>query len=91
LALGLRLVKNDIVDIEVGHIAHVERHDMVVSGTDIVVGYPTTAIDLRVTSRLHFLDHFENVTHFGRVKRSTRKYACILLTVLQCDVTRVAL
>lgn len=70
-SLGLRLVEHNVVDIKVGHVAHIERHDMVIARANIVVGDVTSAIGLSVACRQELLDHLENVSKLARVQRGT--------------------
>lgn len=68
LALGARLVKYHVIDIEIGNVAHVKGHDVVVTRTDIVVGNVACAIGLGIAGGHQFLDHLEDITQLARVQ-----------------------
>lgn len=68
LRLGLGLVEHHVVDIEISNIAHVERHDMVVTRANVVVGSLGGTVGLRAGSGHQLLDHLENVSQFARVQ-----------------------
>lgn len=68
LALGARLVKHHVVDIEIGNVAHVKGHDVVVTRTDVVVGNVTSAIGLGIAGGHQLLDHLEDITQLAGVQ-----------------------
>lgn len=68
LALGARLVKHHVVDIEIGNVAHVKGHDVVITRTDVVVGNGACAIGLGIASGHQLLDHLEDITQLAGVQ-----------------------
>ena len=68
LSLDLGLIQHHVVNIEVSNIAHVERHDMVVTRTNVVVRSLGGTVGLRAGSGHQLLDHLEDVSQFARVQ-----------------------
>lgn len=76
---------------EVCYVLEVEGHHPVIPLTDISVRGVAAAIGLDFARWLYPLDHFEYVSHFGRVKRGSRKDASILLAIFQSEFTNMSL
>ena len=68
LALRLRLVQHHVVDIEVGNVTHIKRHDVIVTYANVVVGDVPSAIRLRVVGRQELLDHLEDIAQLAGVQ-----------------------
>lgn len=91
LTFRLRLVQDDIVDIEVSNVADVKRHDIAVTTADIIVGSLASTICLRTGSGKQRLHHLEYIAQFAWIQRGTGQYARESLAILQCDDARKSL
>jgi hypothetical protein len=88
LAFSVCLVEDNAVDMEICDVTHIEDHDMVVARADVVVRWLAVTVHVRVICCLDLLDHLEDVAHLGWIEIGAREHACVLLAVLQRNVTR---
>lgn len=66
LALGLCLVEDDVVDVEVGDVAHVKGHDVGFALAGVF--FRGLAVWLRTASRRQLLDHLEDIAQLAGVQ-----------------------
>jgi hypothetical protein len=88
LTLGLGLVQYHIVDTKVRNVAHIEGHDVIVTGTNVVIGILASAVGLSIVGRQKPFDHLEDISQLGRVQGGARQHTGVLLAISQCDDAR---
>ena|SRR6266480_1192592 len=82
---GQGLVKTCVVDRQVDHILRIEGHDVIRTGTNVIFGGFSDAIDMIVLWRSELLRHLQDVTALGRFEGSGRKNSGEAVTVFDSD------